>query len=69
MSFSSTSSKESSSVIPGTNNTNENNSTVLHSSSSEPVSTPLCDIQSKPFENNTRFLNGNDNKNSISQPT
>ncbi|CAF2772294.1 unnamed protein product [Rotaria sp. Silwood2] len=72
MSFSSNSSKESSLLISGTNNTNESNGTVLHSSFSESaisVSTPLCDIQSKPLENNTKFVNGNDNKNSISQST
>ncbi|CAF0812202.1 unnamed protein product [Rotaria sp. Silwood1] len=72
MSFSSSSSKESSLLISGSNNTNESNGTVLHSSLSESaisVSTSLCDIQSKPLENNTKFVNGNDNKYSVSQST
>ncbi|CAF1006514.1 unnamed protein product [Rotaria magnacalcarata] len=66
MSFSSTSSKESAST------TNQSNGTTLNSSLSQPaisVSTPVREIQAKSFENNTKLINGNDNKNSISQST
>ncbi|CAF4924360.1 unnamed protein product, partial [Rotaria socialis] len=33
------------------------------------VSTPVRDIQAKSFESNMKLVNGNDNKNSISQST
>jgi len=67
MSFSSTSSKESSSIPTAVNNGNESNDVVLQSSLSEPVSTPISDNPSKTLENNPIPINGNDTKNSMNR--
>ncbi|CAF1335840.1 unnamed protein product [Rotaria magnacalcarata] len=67
MSFSSTSSKESSAMNISERNGNghENNGGVLHSSLSEPaisVSTPVSDMSNKPREKESISLNGNEAK-------
>ncbi|CAF1275820.1 unnamed protein product [Adineta steineri] len=72
MSFSSTSSKESSSVIVNTNNTNEINGNVLHSSISESttsISAPMSDNPSKSSETNPIPINGNDTKTPMTRST
>jgi hypothetical protein len=64
MSFSSTSSKESSSV----NNGNTINGNVLHSSLSEPALSVTTPIPDKTHESNSTPINGNDTKSSIPRP-
>jgi len=64
MSFSSTSSKESSSVGTSTNNGNAMNGNVLHSSFSKPA----LSVTTSVSENHSIPLNGSDTKSSINRP-